>query len=648
MTRLLRLLTFLSPSLLLLAAGCETESHPRVRRGADQTATAEKDHLALAMESLHQFYETEGGEPKRQALYHLNRWMTTQPEGDAWQRDPLVEQLPRRFREMPEITSLDVRKFAPTDDAEYLGEAYVLRTISQWVSADATRRWSEAKRREAGESGLYADPALNSPEYQLEIARSLFDWTVRQVQLDTMLPYPQVEAAGAGGNNAATNRASPPEQAIPGPGYYYFPYQSLLYGHGDAWLRARIFLLLARQADLTGVMLAVDDRGPGSRANLWCPAVLIDKQLYLFDPALGLPIPGEKPNSIATLAEVRANPELLRRLDVDDDGKKLTYPISAAQLESVAALVDAAPEALSLRMRLLEQRLPHEHAMTLAVAPSEIARQVRDCPGLEDVRVRLWTLPLETWQYRRAFERLSERNPELQRRRFLEQGLYLPYVMRGRYFHGSEDVNPAVVEDELRRMQEVREMSDAGAIDPVAVQRELRRLQQEGEQGELHLAVAEGRKLQLLGRLEPVDEKPGALTFYLGTHGADALIEQIPTSQDAQRRLGIPPLPEGLNPQQRQNVLANFAAQYRMNKQHAGYWIGLAQFDLGNHEASVSWLKDRTLDNAVSVWTEGARYNLGRAYEALGQTEEARKQYYQSKSPQRHGDLLRAQSLRGE
>ena len=71
-------------------------------------------------------------------------------------------------------------------------------------------------------------------------------------------------------------------------------------------------------------------------------------------------------------------------------------------------------------------------------------------------------------------------------------------------------------------------------------------------------------------------------------------------------------------------------------------------YDLAEYEVAIHWLKDRTLDAFPDgVWTAGARYNLGRTYEALGRIEDARRVYYQSEGNQRHGNLLRAMLLRG-
>ncbi len=571
---------------LLIGLGCDTAPPQRTRRHADQATSAETDHLAQVVETLKQFHQMAGGESHRQLLYHLNGWIGTQPTDGAWSPDTQVSRLPRRFREMREMTTLERPVFVPTDPM-YLIEAHWMRSISQWVSADASRRWVEAQRAAGGEAEYFADPALDSPEFQLEMARSVFDWAVRHIQLDELLPYPAAPAAKVGADSGApAEQVSPPEQAVPGPGYRYYPYQVLLYGHGDAWQRARVFILLTRQLGLDTFMLAVDDRGPGSRPNLWCPAVLIGEELYLFDTALGLPIPGAKKGSVATLSEVLANPDLLRALDVDDDGRKMAYPVTADQLKSIAALIDAPPEALSRRMQLLESRLTGDNALILTVSPSELSRRLRAVPGLERLAVRLWTLPYETRMYRESLERLSRRDPQLQQRLIQEQGLYLPAVMQA-------------------------------------------------------------RRLHFEGQIESTENEWGAIGYYLESRKADQYIDEIATSADARQRLRIPPPPAHLTPQQQQTMLANQAAQYRLNKQHASYWLGLAQYDLGEYETAIHWLKDRTLDAYPNgVWTAGARYNLGRTYEALNRIEDARRLYFQSDSPQRHGDLLRARLLR--
>lgn len=60
----------------------------------------------------------------------------------------------------------------------------------------------------------------------------------------------------------------------------------------------------------------------------------------------------------------------------------------------------------------------------------------------------------------------------------------------------------------------------------------------------------------------------------------------------------------------------NWEQLHRM-KQHASYWLGLASYDLGNYDTAATFLSLVLKEEANGGWTAGARYNLGRTYEAL-------------------------------
>ncbi|MBA4015764.1 MAG: hypothetical protein C0483_01110 [Pirellula sp.] len=59
----------------------------------------------------------------------------------------------------------------------------------------------------------------------------------------------------------------------------------------------------------------------------------------------------------------------------------------------------------------------------------------------------------------------------------------------------------------------------------------------------------------------------------------------------------------------------NWEQLHRM-KQHATYWLGLASYDLGNYDTAATFFGLVFKDDANGGWTAGARYNLGRTYEA--------------------------------
>jgi tetratricopeptide (TPR) repeat protein len=81
-------------------------------------------------------------------------------------------------------------------------------------------------------------------------------------------------------------------------------------------------------------------------------------------------------------------------------------------------------------------------------------------------------------------------------------------------------------------------------------------------------------------------------------------------------------------------------------KQAASYWLGLIEFDEKQYQPAVHWLYELVLiASPDGPWTAGARYNLGRTYEAMGETEKAVAQYQLDKSPQSVGNRLRARQL---
>ena len=72
--------------------------------------------------------------------------------------------------------------------------------------------------------------------------------------------------------------------------------------------------------------------------------------------------------------------------------------MTAEQLPGVVALIDAAPEALSARMRRLEDHLVGSQQLKLTVDASAMAERIRRVDGVTDVR--LWRVPFDTPRFR--------------------------------------------------------------------------------------------------------------------------------------------------------------------------------------------------------------------------------------------------------
>ncbi|MEX2188141.1 MAG: transglutaminase domain-containing protein [Pirellulales bacterium] len=232
--------------------------------------------------------------PSRERIDHLERviadwestgspaFWTATPDRDAL--DALIVQL-NQWIEREQVDGVKAPKYVRSD-AILLQEAVWLRDI--------------ARRAEA-----VGDP--------LAKAALLFDWVVDNIQLDDSLA-----ALGI------TQR----------------PWLALMTGRATADERAWLYVLLLRQANIDAAALRVPGVGKETTNEtrlVWTVAVHAGDNWRLFDPALGLPIPGPNGESIATLEQVKADDAVLRQLDVDATHR---YPYTAEQVRHAAALIE--------------------------------------------------------------------------------------------------------------------------------------------------------------------------------------------------------------------------------------------------------------------------------------------------------------------
>ena len=446
-----------------------------------------------------------------QILDRLNPWSRQNQALDDWEVDPLLETLPAELRDnqrlQPYISTEALARLSfELQEVRLLQQAIWLRDISEWARGDGFDN--------------------------LQRATSLFDWTVRNIQL------------------------------VPDKDYRpRWPGQTLLYGDGTAAQRAWIFALLCRQQGLEVVVLSVTDENGQQR--FWLPALWLDDKFYLFDMRLGLPIPGPDGESVATLHQVRADPALLAALDIGD----LKYPVSAAALKHVTADLVASPFELSQRARLFEAELSGEDRLALTANPSLQAEAIQ--AGGEIANVRLWQLPFST---------LRDQLHLKKRARTLEAVTFQPFAWR-----------PSLYKARVLHFQGKEEVKK----DP---------------------------------RRKGLDE-------VINSHRDAVRLYTDPRVRPPQRILNKQTSPDKI-------------AIYNVAKQNASYWLGLLSYDDGRYDTALDWLARRTLeDYPDGPWTNGARYNLARAYEALGRFEDAIELLKQDDSPGRHGSLLRARQL---
>lgn len=137
------------------------------------------------------------------------------------------------------------------------------------------------------------------------------------------------------------------------------PHESLLFNIGTRDDRIWTFASLLRQMRLDAVVLT--PRQEGMTNNLLVGVLTSREGILLFDPQMGLPIPGpaddvQSPEvtSVATLEQVLASDEPFRKLDLPDE----PYPLNSAVMKRLYVEVVGTPSTWSPRFAELQFRLP--------------------------------------------------------------------------------------------------------------------------------------------------------------------------------------------------------------------------------------------------------------------------------------------------
>jgi tetratricopeptide (TPR) repeat protein len=483
----------------------------------------------------------------RQIVDRLNLWTRTGAFAPGWQADPMVATLPEEFRQLPMMADLSELDFTRYDGFALL-EAKWMREVSQWTRGDELDDLSRAQR--------------------------MFDWTVRSIAIEP----PRVGADGQLLSVVAQ-----------------VPWEAIFYGRGTAWERAWVFMLMARQQGIEAAVLGIADADDASRPpRPWAVAVLSQGQAYLFDPALGLPIPaadGIQPGAPlrvrpATLASVVADPSRLRQLDI---GESHVYPVTADDVkERLVVMLEASPAYLSRRSRLLEERLAGEQKLVLTTAPSVMAERWKALEHVGDVR--LWTQPYQTLaqRLRLPHEAVVARLATL-----------MPFYSDG---HGT-------------RLRRGRMLHLKGKL------------------------VGDGSATWWYQQARPANEDI-AFELQKTRKELDTAIKEEMAKVPAAQRAAV----EAERRERAEEWLQLNVGITQRVKQDASFWLGAIAFDRGTYDAAIDYFARRVLRvEEGGPWEHAARYQLARSLESLQKPSEAIDLYREdTQSPMYHGNLLRA------
>ncbi|MEM6978048.1 MAG: hypothetical protein AAF539_00185 [Planctomycetota bacterium] len=542
-------------------------------------ASSRQDRLGDVTGLLRQFVDLNADKAGEQISFQLNLWRSERADAkpDSQASEPaLPMDLLGNWSDLiptPDIAARIAQRDYIASDTAWLRDAFLMAQVSDWAdSSISDDPWLEAWFDSiSGSPDGLAQPELE----QLRVASRLFDWTIRNIALEPSgtptPPYP--------------TPSYPFGMTYGGPGYRQSVYQTLWRGSGDSLQRSQVFCQLCFQAGIPSAILAMQD-ADGSRQP-WSVGVLIDNQIYLFESALGLPIPGPDQTGIATLSQARKDPAIMRRLDV---AGYFDYPFSRMDIQQNVALMVVPPEAMAPRMKRLESSLTGDRRMRLHIDVSKLANDLDSVPGIAGAR--LSELPLLSAIYQASNQAFAARTPQF-----------------------------AVQHDARWRIVELGSpMSDE---------------------------LARGRWRHLTGQFadEEMEGVDGARTLYLQQRAPEFEIEDLRIDVDLQRAYGIR-RDLGMSNEEFESAVMRIQNIMRLGKRTATYWLSLIQYDDKRVETARNWFDRRVLDDKQrSMWTPAAWYNQARAEERLGNVEAAVALLKNDQSPAEHGNRLRARLI---
>lgn len=593
------------PMLLLAAAvsfaGCGSTTDQTLATIDTSILSAKTDDLGRTMDFVFADRQFDQKDFEEKVSLGLNRWAnysTDQAESADVDRSEKVNQWIEQNQDMLLIKHHDKMVFLNTD-AYFLQEAFWISKIAQRVVTNPTSTFFELYRLSADnlsidfeeKDGLSAVVAQTHRQLEKEqiaaLTKSmkLSDWVVRNIYLLDELSPTEDEIEQQRLNSEDTAWAA----GVRGTGYQRHPWQTLLYGRGDYVDRAKVLLLLLREAELDAVMLCTNqDQTPIP----WAVGVAIGDDYYLFDTKLGLPIPGKTPGSVATLKAVREDASLLSSLDLtieeslEDDSK---YWVAPQQLKSLFAMTYVAPESLSKRMAALESNQVGDEQLNLASYPS---KEIGRLPQIDGVENSLWDISLRTHRFRKAVNAAIPKSAS-------DDDL----ADRLRWYATDEQY---VDQFHIYRTNRVRFFK--GKF--------------ESEDGHRRRNAVESCQVLLY---------------------TDDEIDSLATDDKTMAMVG---LSQEQNPLAFESQLKSIQGQMRLVRRDVGLFLSQCLFDNGNPGTSANWLDGIVRKTDVERWRSGIQYLLGRSFESRREYDLAIEQYQQEGSNQMHGNLIRARLLK--
>lgn len=556
---------------LSLLSGCKPTPQQSAEQKEQQVVAQENkvENLREAMRFADNLADYNRVEAMKEVGYQLNAWMATdRNEVNATLIPELIRALPEDIRAYGPLSRVDSREFTQADVGHLL-QSRLFAAVAKWSSltlaSDAI--WSEWLQRPNVVGGKELSEVGVS---NLQMAYKLFDWTIRNVQLD---------------GDSKDVELLPKDPRLPlndnALGYRQLPWQTLMYGRGDFIERGRVFSELARQKSIPTIWLAIGKGDSLAPPQLWLMGVPIEEEVFLFDPKLGIPIPGPEQVGIATLRQALDDETILRRLSISG---RFKYPLDSKGAQNVIALIDADSSMISGRMKRLQEKLTSDMRAELYIDVDALGEKLKKFPKIQSVQC--WSLPILARMYADELEKRLKETNEFTARYLQEHLLYTgdTPLIEAKYHH-------------------------------------------------------------LLGQWENTLDEKGAMALYMDSRVPEEDLAKLPYDTDMQKafdaqRLRNEPL-ERYNFRLNQLILiyreAKIDATYLIGLLHYD------QNNLESSKNWL--LKRAQDLRGSARWQPGIWYNAARAYEAEGNLKEATELLRQVPSPQEAGNRLRIRLL---
>ncbi len=575
---------------VLVAPGCRKKATVTTNQVSIKTTVKQTSSFDASIDFLNNLEQFKPTTVDDQILGNLRDWSGEAKASIEWSADPMFNRLPQQYKQFFTTEGLAAPAFERFD-VNPLKETVWMRDIARNV---ATRTLDDPTLKAWLSSAVEQGQLSEDLKADLTLTYQLFDWTIRNTQLDS---------------------AQDPDDVVGDPEdpnafrHQYEPWENVLYGHADWLERSRIFILLCRQMGIDAVMLVAER--DGEPAQPWAVGVLIGKEqqtetanaseLYLFDALLGVPLPGQGRAPFGRLSEYINDPTLLDKLSVGSS----PYRLGTSDLENLTASIEATQTSLSQRMKQVESRLKGKLKMVLTVEPTSMARELRNKAGIK--KVEIWPYPFRRNLFFRELANNPTATPNLVERLEREQ---IPFLMRSKLMQG--------------RLLQFRGKYKGGLDDPGA------------------------NELFLDSRLSKQQLK----RFSIPLEKLREISKDLP--QPSPFLEGLPKDPAEANAIYQERVSTSLQNAI-WNKDNATIWMAMTSLDNQQYEVAQHHL-GQILENKSSRWHQQARYNMARAHESLGKLNddasliEAAIELYESDkdSPQYDGNLLRAATLRNK